>query len=131
MRFVATGPSGHEVPMDAAPDVGGSNSAARPMEIVLAALGGCSGIDVVLILQKMRIDIDSFDMRLHARRANDHPRIFTDIEIEYIFRGKDLESQRKRLEQATQLSFEKYCSVAGMLNKAAKMTYRVTIEEPS
>ncbi|MFS8525100.1 MAG: hypothetical protein FWJ83_09575, partial [Limnochordales bacterium] len=61
--------------------------------------------------------------------AEEHPKIYTSIDVEYVFRGKDLAAQRDKLEKAARLSFEKYCSVAGMLNKAAEMTYRVTIEE--
>src|SRR5690625_5257177 len=129
MSFVATGPSGHEIHMDAAAEVGGSDAAARPMEMLLASLGGCSGIDVVLILRKMRIGFASFEVRIHAERADDHPRIYTAIETEYVFRGNNLETQRQKLENAARLSHDKYCSVAGMLNKAAKLTYRVTIEE--
>lgn len=131
MSFVATGPSGHPMAMDAAAAVGGSDSAARPMEMLLAALGGCSGIDIVLILRKMRIPFDSFEVRIHGQRADDHPRIYTAIETEYVFRGPDLEPHRPKLENAARLSHDKYCSVAGMLNKAAQLTYRVTIEEPT
>lgn len=129
LSFVAHGPSGHAMRMDAAKEVGGNDSAPRPMEMLLAALGGCSGIDIALILKKMRIEVDGFDVRMHATRADEHPRIFTTIEVEYVFRGKDLTEKLDRLEQAARLSFEKYCSVAGMLNKAADMTFRVTIEK--
>lgn len=129
MSFVAQGPSGHEMPMDAAPEVGGTDTAARPMEMLLASLGGCSGIDVVMILRRMRIEFDSFDVRIHATRADDHPRIFTHIETEYIVRGPGLGAHRARVERAAKLSHETYCSAAGMLNKAAELTYRVTIED--
>lgn len=115
--------------MDAAAEVGGSDGAARPMEMLLASLGGCSGIDVALILRKMRVDFDGLEIRIHADRADEHPRIYTAIETEYVIRGNNLEAQRKKLEDAARLSHDKYCSVAGMLNKAAELTYRVTIEE--
>lgn len=129
LAFVAHGPSGHPMRMDAAADIGGADSGPRPMEMLLAALGGCSGIDVVMILNKMRVEIEGFDVRINAVRRDEHPRIYTSIEVEYAFRGKNLEEKREQLEKASRLSFEKYCSVAGMLNKAAEMTYRVTIEE--
>jgi len=129
LSFVAHGPSGHAMRMDAAREAGGDDAAPRPMEMLLAALGGCSGIDIALILKKMRIEYDGFDVRLHGERADEHPRIYKSIDVEYVFRGKDLPGKRDRLEQAARLSFEKYCSVAGMLNKAADMTFRVTIEE--
>lgn len=97
------------------------------MELLLASLGGCSGIDIALILRKMRVDVDGFDVRMHATRADEHPRIYTAIETEYVFWGDNLEAQRQKLENAAKLSHDKYCSVAGMLNKAAALTYRVTI----
>lgn len=128
LAFVAHGPSGHPMRLDAAEEVGGANSAARPMEMLLASLGGCSGIDVAIILKKMRIEVESFAVRIHGVRRDEHPRIYTDIDVEYVFRGQNLEEKREQLEKAARLSFEKYCSVAGMLNKAAKMSYRVTIE---
>lgn len=97
--------------------------------MLLAALGGCSGIDIALILRKMRIDFDGFEVRMHGTRSDEHPRIYTAIETEYVIKGHNLEPQRAKLENAARLSHEKYCSVAGMLNKAAEMTYRVTVEE--
>lgn len=129
LAFAAKGPSGHEIRMDAAPDVGGGDSAARPMEMLLAALGGCSGIDVVHILRKMRIPFDALEIRLHGTRRDEHPRHFTAIEVEYVFRGAGLEEKRRRLEEAVRLSQEKYCSVAAMLKGAAQLSWRVTIEE--
>ncbi len=128
LAFVGQGPSGHAMRMDAAAEVGGADSAARPMEMLLAALGGCSGIDVAIILKKMRVDVDGFEVRLNGVRGDERPRIFTEIDVEYVFRGENLEEKREQLEKAARLSFEKYCSVAGMLNKAATMTHRVTIE---
>lgn len=129
MAFAGRGPSGHPIPMDAAADLGGADQGPRPMELLLAALGGCSGIDVVLILRKMRADIGGLEIRLHATRRDEHPRIFTAIEVEYVFRGRELAAKRDRLETAVRLSQEKYCSVAGMLDKAAELRYRITLEE--
>ena len=115
--------------MDAAQEVGGGDTAARPMELILAALGGCSGIDVVHILRKMRIPYDALEIRLHGTRRDEHPRRFTSIEVEYVFRGAGLSDKRARLEEAVRLSQEKYCSVAAMLNQSASISWRVTIEE--
>jgi len=129
LAFVARGPSGHAMRMDAAAEIGGADSGPRPMEMLLAALGGCSGIDVVMILNKMRVEIEGFSVRIHGVRRDEHPRIFTDIDVEYVFRGRQLEEKREQLEKAARLSFEKYCSVAGMLSKAANMRFRVTLEE--
>lgn len=115
--------------MDAAAEAGGADTGPRPMEMILAALGGCSGIDVVHILKKMRIPFDALDIRLNGTRRDEHPRHFTAIEVEYVFRGAGLEDKRRRLEEAVRLSQEKYCSVAAMLKGAAQLSWRVTIEE--
>ncbi|MFO7312135.1 MAG: OsmC family protein [Bacillota bacterium] len=129
MSFVGRGPSGHPIPMDAAQEVGGGDTAPRPMELILAALGGCSGIDVVHILRKMRIPFDALEIRLHGTRRDEHPRRFTSIEVEYVFRGAGLADKRARLEEAVRLSQEKYCSVAAMLNQSAPISWRVTVED--
>ncbi|MBO8140830.1 MAG: OsmC family protein [Firmicutes bacterium] len=130
MAFESRGPSGHAILLDAAAEAGGADSAARPMEALLAALGSCSGIDVVHILRKMRIPFDGLEIRIDAARRDEHPRIFTGIDLEYVVRGRGLAAKRARVEEAVRLSQEKYCSVAGMLRPAAELRYRVTIEDP-
>src|SRR5690606_28450892 len=100
MAFVAKGPSGHEIALDAAPEVGGSGRGALPMELILAGLGGCTGMDVVSILRKMRVEVDHFEVRLKSQRAQEHPRVFTHIEIEFAFWGSNLEEHRSQIEKA-------------------------------
>lgn len=129
MAFVAKGPSGHEIALDAAPEVGGSDQGARPMELILAGLGGCSGMDVVSILRKMRVNVDRFEIRLKGRRAEEHPKVFTHIDIEYAFWGSNLEQHRSQIEKAVKLSQDKYCSVAAMLRHGVELSYHIVLHE--
>ena len=81
--FVAEGGSGHTLTMDGAPDVGGRNLASRPMEVMLMGLGGCTAIDVVSMLKKQRQDIEGVEVSLVAERADDHPKVFTEVKLVY------------------------------------------------
>ena len=94
-------------------------SGVTPMETVLVALAGCSGSDVLLILEKKRLEVQDLKINVRAKRAEDHPRVYTEIEMEYILQGNLPE---KDVEQAIRLSKEKYCSVGVMLEKTAKLT---------
>src|SRR5258708_35745167 len=106
--FVAEGGSGHTITMDGAPDVGGRNLAARPMEVVLMGMGGCTAIDVVSMLKKQRQDIEGVDVSLVAERAVEHPMVFTEVTLVYTVRGRKL--NKALVERAVSLSDEKYCS---------------------
>ena len=125
MQFVATAPTGHSVVIDSSPDVGGKNSGVRPMDLTLMALGGCTGIDVVSILKKMRVKIDSFVIDMDAERAPDHPKIYTKIILNYRFTTSD--DVQDKISRAVHLSQEKYCSVSQMLVKSADIEARIVI----
>jgi len=127
MGFVGVSGTNHAVVMDASPENGGDGAAASPMEMVLMGLAGCSGMDVVSILRKKRINLWTMDIVLHAERADDHPRVFNNVEVTFIFKGENLKD--KPLEDAVRLSMEKYCSVAGMINKTAEITWSIKIQE--
>ncbi len=130
--FLARAPSNHWVVMDAAPEEHGHDGGTRPMELVLMALGGCSGMDVELILRKMRVPVRDFRIQISGQRADDDPRVYTNIHVAYHFWGPDL--PKDKLERAVRLSKEKYCSVTHMLNKTAEMTTEVVVhadEEPA
>ena len=88
--FVAEGGSGHTLTMDGAPDVGGRNLASRPMEVMLMGMGGCTAIDVVSMLKKQRQDIEGVEVSLVAERADDHPKVFTEVKLVYTVRGRKL-----------------------------------------
>jgi len=125
MQFVGSAESGHAVLLDAAPGVGGSDTAPRPMELLLISLGGCTGMDVVSILRKMRIEWDRFEVLLEAERAPEHPKVFTKIHLIYRIWGDDIPEDK--LKKAIDLSQERYCPVTAMLNKIAEITYRYEI----
>jgi putative redox protein len=122
MAFSGVTPSGHEINMDAAENVGGQNSGARPTELLLHAVAGCTGIDIISILHKMRLEPSSFQMDVKGERADDHPKRFTDIHIHYALEG---ELPEEKVARAIQLSKEKYCSVSHSLN--ANMTVSFSI----
>ena len=119
--------SQNKVRVDTSVENGGEGSGVSPMEAVLIGLAGCSGMDVVSILAKKRVSFSDLVITVEGTRRNEHPKIFTEIHLKYTFSGEDLASQRKALEDSVQLSMEKYCSVAGMLNKAAKLTWQVEL----
>ncbi len=114
--FVGESGSGHTVVMDGPPDHGGRNLAARPMELILLGLGGCSSLDVVDILQKGRHEILDCQTELTAERADSIPSVFTKIHLHFKVTGKNLPATA--VERAVKLSAEKYCSASIMLGKA-------------
>ena len=121
MTFVGESGSGHSVVMDGAPEAGGRNLGIRPMEMLLLGLGGCTAFDVVSILRKSRQNVADCEVEIEAERANEVPRVFTDIKIHFIISGKDLDPAK--VERAVNLSADKYCSASRMLEKAAKITH--------
>ena len=127
MSFVAETGSGHMLTMDGAPEAGGRNLAARPMELVLAGTGGCAAFDVVLILQKGRHAVSGCDVSLSAERAESEPKVFTRIHFHFRVRGKQLKPDA--VARAIELSKEKYCSASIMLGKTAEITHDFEIIE--
>lgn len=122
MTFSGTSVSGQEIKMDAAEEVGGNNSGARPTELLLHGLAGCTGIDIISMLNKMRLNATSFEMNVSGDRAEEHPKRFTHIHIHYAFEG-DLPEQK--VVRAIQLSKDKYCSVSHSLNAEITASYSI------
>jgi len=129
MSFVGESGSGHSVVMDGAPDSGGRNLAARPMEMVLMGMGGCTAFDVVMILKKARQPIEDCIVELNAERSGEIPKVFTKIHAHYIIKGRGL--SEKQVEKAVNLTAEKYCSVSIMLAATADVTHDFEIVEES
>lgn len=127
MSFIAQTGSGHLVPMDGAPEAGGHNWAARPMELLLAGAGGCTSFDVISILKKGRQDIRACEVKLTAERAAEDPKVFTQIHLHFVVTGKGLKPEA--VERAVKLSAEKYCSASIMLGKTAEMKHSFEIIE--
>jgi putative redox protein len=124
-HFEAVGAAGVPVHIDGSPDIGGVDAGARPMEMILMGLGGCSAIDIVLILQKQRQVIQDMTISIEAERVpNETPSLFKTIHVHYNFKG-DL--QIEKVARAIELSMEKYCSVTAILNKTAVITHSFTI----
>ena len=127
MTFVAESGSGHAVVVDGAPDIGGRDLGARPMELVLMGTGSCSAIDVVHILRKARQAVTGCVVELEAERATEDPKVFTRIRMHYIVSGKALAPAQ--VERAIKLSKEKYCSASVMLGKTAAFEVDFEIRE--
>jgi putative redox protein len=123
-KFVATSPSGHAMALDAD---GKSNIAPNPMELLLVALGACTAVDVVLILEKKRQKLEALNVLCSGERAAEPPKVWTKFELLYQLRGNLDDAAVKR---AIELSEEKYCSVSAMLKKTATLTWRYEILPP-
>lgn len=122
--FIGTNPTGGSVQMgslDGRPGIG-------PMQLLLVGLAGCTAMDIVSILQKKRLSLADMQVRVSGKRAEDYPMVWTDIQVEYLLWGEGLKP--KDVEQAIQLSEEKYCSVGIMLGKTARITSKYRILEP-
>jgi putative redox protein len=119
-RFEGRASSGHAVTLD-----GDSKAGSSPMELVLIALCGCTAYDVVSILQKKREPFTSVEVSAQGEKAPEPPRVYTEIKLVYRVAGK---VSRKSVEDAVRLSEEKYCSVAAMLNKTARITYEIQLD---
>jgi len=120
MTFVGESDSGHAVVMDAAPDIGGRDLGTRPMELILVGLGGCTAIDVMLILKRGREPVTDCVVELDAERAPTDPKVFTKIHLHYKVTGRGLAPAK--VERAVRLSAEKYCSATAMLAHTATIT---------
>jgi putative redox protein len=125
--FMAESESGHAMIMDGAPDIGGRNLGPRPMEMLLMGTGGCTSVDVVMILQKSRQDVTACEVEVSAERAADHPKVFTKIHMHFTLRGRGLKPEI--VDRAIKLSAEKYCSASIILGKTAAMTHDFEIIE--
>ncbi|HEV7215289.1 MAG TPA: OsmC family protein [Chloroflexota bacterium] len=117
MAFEATAGSGHVIQLDSAPEHGGADRGARPMELLLLGLGGCTGMDVISLLRKMRQEVTAYQVELQAERTEEHPRIITDISVVHVVRGRGLD--QPLIGRAIKLSATRYCPASAMLSRAA------------
>lgn len=127
LAFNGRADSGYDVPLDAAVDHGGTGTGSSPMELVLMGLGGCTAMDVISILQKKKQDVTKFEVVLHGERSTEHPKVFTEITMEYIVTGQGVELEA--LERAVELSEGKYCSVNGMLKQCVTIHTKCTVKD--
>jgi putative redox protein len=124
MAFEAT-VNGHNILMDTDIAGGGQDQGPRPKILLLAGLGGCTGMDVVFILSKMKIVPEKFWMEISAELSDEHPKIYNQINLTYFFKGVNLDYDK--LEKAVNLSKEKYCAVSAMLSKSAEIKIEIKI----
>jgi len=119
--------SGYLIPLDSAQAAGGKDLGFRPLQLFAVGLVGCTGMDVISILQKKRVDVRDFEVSAEIERAEQHPKIFTKIQLVYKITGKNID--RKDVERAVELSETKYCPAQAMLEKTAEISHKIIIEE--
>jgi putative redox protein len=118
---------GHKVIVDATEESGGSDLGPRPKKLMLTALAGCTGVDVIMILKKMKVEPEAFNVIVEADVTEEHPKHYNKMKVVYQFKGKDL--PYAKLEKAVKLSEEKYCGVTAVYRKAMEMETEIRIVE--
>ena len=118
---------GHKVVIDATEESGGSDLGPRPKKLMLTALAGCTGVDVIMILKKMKVEPEAFHVIVEAEVTDEHPKHYSKMKVIYQFKGKDL--PKEKLEKAVKLSEEKYCGVTAVYKKAMEMESEIRIVE--
>jgi putative redox protein len=121
--------SNHWVVMDGGPKFGGSQAGSSPKELLLLALGGCTSMDVIPILKKKRAPVDGYELLINATVRDEHPQIYTDIHLEYVFYGTGINPDD--VQRAIDLSSTKYCAISAMLKESVAITHSYRIEETS
>lgn len=116
---------GKELVLDAASDAGGNDEGFRPKSLMMVALAGCTGMDVISILKKMKVDVTYFNLRIEGNIRDEHPRKYESMKIIYEFKGNDLELEK--LQKAVNLSVEKYCGVNANYRDSMQMEYEINI----
>ncbi len=119
--------NGHKLVMDAPQEVGGDDLGPRPKLLMLAALAGCTGMDVVSILRKMRVKVEDCNVGIEADMSEEHPKSYTKMHVTYTFKGKDLPMDK--LQKAVNLSEERYCGVGTFYRKVIEVTSEIVLEE--
>jgi len=123
MQFESDNPNGKTVLMDTSPESGGHNSGLSPKAMMLSSLAGCSGLDVVSILDKMKVKISDFRIDCYGELTDEHPKYYDTVSVEYHFYGEDL--NENKIKKAVDLSVDKYCGVMEMFRRFAKVTTEI------
>ncbi|HPF50657.1 MAG TPA: OsmC family protein [Draconibacterium sp.] len=118
---------GHRLIVDATKETGGNDLGPRPKKLMLAALGGCTGVDVIMILKKMKVEVEAFNVIIEADVTEEHPKHYNKIKVIYQFKGKNIPYDK--LERAVKLSEEKYCGVTAVYRKAMEMEVEIRVVE--
>lgn len=116
---------GHKIVVDAHREVGGLDRGPSPKPLLLVALAGCTGMDVISILKKMRQEVKSFEVRIQAEEADEHPKNYTAVEVTYVLKGSNLAGDK--VNKAISLSEERYCGVFATLRPGVKISRRIIL----
>ena len=116
---------GHTIVVDAGADAGGEDAGPRPKKLMMLALAGCSGMDVVSLLNKMRVEFDDFSLTVDANVTDEHPKHYDSMHITYRFRGKNLPMDK--LQKVVEMSQEKYCGVSAAYKKGMDITWEIVV----
>ena len=127
LSFTGTANSGYVLNLGGKKAVGGDEDGFLPMEMFAIGLAGCTAMDVISILEKMRQKVTAFEVKVHADRVDQHPKIFSDILIEYVVTGQNLDPSA--VEKAVKLSEERYCPGQAILEKSANISHKITLIE--
>ncbi len=127
MLLESDNPSGHKILLETTPDFGGTGKGLSPKALMLSSLSGCTALDVLSLLKKMRVTIDSFEVVITAEMTDEHPKYYNKVLVEYFFTGKEL--NKEKINKAVNLSVEKYCGVFEMFRQFADVSTKITIEE--
>lgn len=127
MLLESDNPHGNHVLMETGPDFGGSNQGLNPKALMLSSLGGCTGLDVVALLKKMRVEVDDFNVVVNGELTEEHPKYYHKVSVDYYFKGTDL--NKDKIKKAVSLSEERYCGVIEMFRKFAELTFTIHINE--
>ena len=127
MAFTGSSDSGYLLPLDAKKKAGGQEMGFPPMQLFAIGLVGCTAMDVISILQKKRQEVTEFEVSASIERAEDHPKVFTKILIEYKVTGRDLD--RAAVERAVELSETRYCPGQAMMDKVAEISHKIILQE--
>lgn len=121
LTLLAKGESGHWIVMDGSEDFGGHEAATKPMELLLISLAGCTAMDVISLLKKMRVNFHDLRVNANAERSDEHPKVFTSINLEYVIYGDDINEEK--LKSAIEKSQNKYCPASAMLKEIIPINY--------
>lgn len=127
MRFQGESGSGHTLAMDAEEHAGGENAGFRPMELLLVGLAGCTAMDVIAILRKKREDVTDYEVRVTGERAEEHPKVYTNVTVTHIVTGHNVRPES--VARAVELSETKYCGASATLSKAGRVEHKFEIRE--
>lgn len=119
--------SGYSITLDASPEAGGRHQGFLPMEMFLVGLAGCTGMDVISLLRKMRQEVTNYEVKVEAAVADEHPKVYTDIQVEHVVKGSNLSAEL--VGRAVEISATRYCPASAMLSKAARVTHTFRIVE--